>query len=58
MFDNEVWRRDGGKCVECGSVYNLEFEHVIPVAKGGSNRARNLRILCETCNRRKSAHIG
>ena len=58
MFDNEVWRRDGGKCVECGSVYNLEFEHVILVPKGGSNRARNLRILCETCNRRKSAHIG
>jgi hypothetical protein len=55
---NEVWRRDGGKCVDCGSVYNLEFDHVIPVAKGGSNTARNLRILCEPCNRRKSAHIG
>ena len=55
---NEVWRRDGGKCVECGSVYNLEFDHVIPVAKGGSNTARNLRILCEPCNRRKSDSIG
>jgi hypothetical protein len=55
---NEVWRRDGGKCAECGSVYNLEFDHVIPVAKGGSNTARNLRILCEPCNRRKSARIG
>ena len=55
---NEVWRRDGGKCVECGSVYKLEFDHVIPVAKGGSNTARNLRILCEPCNRRKSDSIG
>jgi hypothetical protein len=55
---NEVWRRDGGKCVECSSVYNLEFDHVIPVAKGGSNTARNLRILCEPCNRRKSDSIG
>lgn len=55
---NEVWRRDGGKCVECGSVYNLEFDHAIPVAKGGSNTARNLRILCEPCNRRKSDSIG
>jgi len=55
---NEVWRRDGGKCVECGSVYNLEFDHVIPVAKGGSNTARNLRILCESCNRRKSDSLG
>jgi hypothetical protein len=55
---NEVWRRDGGKCVECGSVYNLEFDHKIPVAKGGSHTARNLQILCEPCNRRKSDNIG
>jgi len=55
---NEVWRRDGGKCVECGSTFNLEYDHVIPIAKGGSNTARNLRILCEPCNRRKSARIG
>lgn len=55
---NEVWRRDQGKCVKCGSTYNLEFDHVIPVTKGGSNTARNLRILCEPCNRRKSDKIG
>jgi hypothetical protein len=55
---NEVWRRDGGKCAECGSVYKLEFDHMVPVAKGGSNTARNLRILCEPCNRRKSDSIG
>ncbi len=55
---NEVWRRDGGKCVDCGSVYNLEFDHKIPVAKGGSNTARNLQVLCEPCNRRKSDSIG
>jgi len=56
---NEVWRRDGGKCVECGSIYKLEFDHIIPIAKGGrSNTARNLRILCEPCNRRKSDSIG
>jgi HNH endonuclease len=55
---NEVWRRDGGKCVECGSVYNLEFDHKIPVVEGGSNTARNLQILCEPCNRLKSDQIG
>jgi HNH endonuclease len=55
---NEVWRRDQGKCVQCSSVRNLEFDHLIPMSKGGSNTTRNLQLLCETCNRRKSASIG
>lgn len=50
----EVWRRDGGRCVRCGSRERLEYDHIIPVTKGGSNTARNVELLCETCNRRKS----
>jgi hypothetical protein len=54
---NAVWRRDQGMCVECGSNKNLEFDHIIPVSKGGSNTTRNIQLLCEGCNRRKSAKI-
>ncbi len=54
---HEVWRRDQGCCVECSSKERLEYDHLIPFSKGGSNTARNLRLLCETCNRRKSASI-
>jgi len=50
----EVWRRDEGKCVKCGSRKNLEYDHIIPVSRGGSNTARNIELLCETCNRAKS----
>jgi hypothetical protein len=53
-----VWQRDAGSCVECSSNQNLEFDHVIPLAMGGSNSARNLQLLCETCNRRKGASLG
>jgi hypothetical protein len=53
----EVWRRDGGKCVKCGSRVKLEYDHIIPVSKGGSNTARNIELLCETCNRAKRASI-
>jgi HNH endonuclease len=52
-----VWNRDGGRCVKCGSNQRLEFDHIIPVALGGANTARNLQLLCETCNRSKGAAI-
>lgn len=53
-----VWNRDGGKCVKCGSQEKLEFDHIIPVSKGGSNTARNIQLLCEKCNRSKNDKIG
>jgi HNH endonuclease len=45
-----VWQRDEGKCVRCGSRERLEFDHIIPVALGGSNTERNIQLLCERCN--------
>ena len=53
----EVWRRDGGKCARCGSRENLEYDHIVPVSRGGSNTSRNIELLCEKCNRQKGANI-
>lgn len=54
----EVWQRDGGRCVECGSQADLEFDHIIPFAMGGANTARNLHLLCGDCNRPKGMTLG
>lgn len=52
-----VWRRDEGKCVKCGSQEKLEFDHIIPHSKGGSDTERNIQLLCEKCNRSKGVQI-
>ncbi|HEY7293524.1 MAG TPA: HNH endonuclease signature motif containing protein [Dehalococcoidia bacterium] len=49
-----VFERDGGRCVECGSTFDLQYDHVLPVARGGATTLENLQILCAECNRRKS----
>ena len=52
-----VWMRDGGRCRNCGAQTELQFDHIIPVAMGGSSDQANLQILCGPCNRRKSAGL-
>ena len=52
-----VWIRDGAKCVECQAEDYLEFDHIIPVSKGGSNAEQNIQLLCRRCNGKKSNRI-
>lgn len=54
---HEVWRRDQGACVKCGSRNRLEYDHIVPWSLGGSDTVRNIELLCETCNRRKGATV-
>lgn len=53
-----VYRRDGGRCVYCGSTENLQLDHIIPFSKGGATTLENLQLLCQKCNLEKSNHIG
>lgn len=53
----EVWRRDAGRCVSCGSKERLQFDHVIPVALGGAGTVENLQLLCAACNGSKGAAL-
>lgn len=54
----EVWKRDAGKCVICGSKDNLHFDHIIPFSKGGSSKdPKNIQLLCARHNLEKSNKI-
>ena len=54
----EVWKRDGGKCIQCGATTNLHFDHVIPYSKGGTSiTAENVQLLCARHNLEKHDKI-
>ncbi len=54
----EVWKRDGGKCIECGAIDELHFDHVLPYSKGGTSiTAKNVQLLCARHNLQKSDKI-
>lgn len=53
-----VWKRDGGKCVICGDIKNLHFDHELPFSKGGTSLSeKNIRLLCMKHNLQKSSKI-
>jgi HNH endonuclease len=52
-----IVRRDDYRCQHCKKRLQddeVEFDHIIPVSKGGSSEEHNLRLTCFDCNRDKS----
>ncbi len=55
-----VVRRDNYTCQICKkhlSDDEIEFDHKIPLAKGGSTEENNIQLTCFDCNREKSSKI-
>ena len=51
-----VVRRDNYTCQVCGKHLldnEVEFDHIIPISKGGSSEEHNIRLTCFKCNRDK-----
>jgi 5-methylcytosine-specific restriction endonuclease McrA len=52
----DVWERDDGLCIYCGDdldPQNWHVDHVIPIARGGSNLLSNVCASCPSCNLQK-----
>lgn len=55
-----VFQRNNYQCQSCAKTHKetqLTIDHIIPLAKGGSNDISNLQTLCLECNRQKLHHL-
>jgi hypothetical protein len=55
-----VVRRDNHTCQHCHKHLadnEVEFDHKIPIAKGGSSEEHNIRLTCYECNREKRDNV-
>ena len=59
-IQRRVARRDNNMCQVCSRPLldrEMEFDHQIPVALGGSSNEHNVRLTCFKCNRKKSKKL-
>ena len=53
VYKNEMYGEQNGCCKECKvkfDIDDLEIDHVVAVAKGGTDHRENLQLLCRRCN--------
>jgi len=50
---DNIFKRDGYKCLYCESKKDLTIDHVIPKARGGKTVWNNLATACKHCNAKK-----
>jgi hypothetical protein len=53
-----VYKRDRFRCTYCGVAgtdAELEVDHIVPVAGGGSHHISNLTTACRACNQKKGS---
>src|SRR5262245_10077119 len=59
-----VWERDGGRCTfvsesghRCAERKPLEFDHAVPVARGGRGTVENIRLRCRAHNQYEADRV-
>ncbi|MEN7546872.1 HNH endonuclease [Rapidithrix thailandica] len=52
-----IFKRDGNRCVYCNSNEDLTLDHVIPKSRGGKTTWNNLVSACKSCNSKKGDYL-
>ena len=59
-----VWQRDGGRCAfvsdqghRCEERSSVEFDHFVPVARGGEATVANVRVCCRAHNQYEAERV-
>jgi 5-methylcytosine-specific restriction endonuclease McrA len=59
-----VFAKDKGRCTyvgstgkRCDATHNLQIDHVVPFARGGSNAVGNVRLLCARHNKLEAERV-
>lgn len=56
----DIYLKSDKRCEYCGMFLKfkkVEFDHFIPLSKGGLHKKENIKISCSTCNRKKGAKL-
>lgn len=54
LKENKALFQQGDTCAYCDANSNLQWEHIIPLAKGGPDTFDNLVRACQSCNLTKA----
>lgn len=55
-----IFENSDKKCFYCKTsilLKQVEFDHFIPISKGGKHEIKNIKISCLSCNRKKGSKI-
>jgi 5-methylcytosine-specific restriction endonuclease McrA len=60
-FTAEEWKSvieaQAGRCLHCNTLTSLTVDHIVPLARGGTNWISNIQGLCRRCNSVKGAKL-
>lgn len=58
----QVFERDRHRCTRCNKEFEYyfstgaEYDHILPIYRGGNSLPENVRLLCEDCHKRRHRH--